>query len=106
MLQFIGPQRVRHNLVTELQKQLQHVCVCVCVCVWMSVCVHLVISDSWRLQGLYLARLLCPGISQARILEWVVISFPRGFSQPRDHTCMSCTAGRFFTSVLSRNIYL
>ena len=24
------------------------------------------------------------GISQARILEWVTISFSRGFSQPRD----------------------
>ena len=24
------------------------------------------------------------GISQARILEWVAISFSRGFSQPRD----------------------
>ena len=26
------------------------------------------------------------GISQARILEWVVISFSRGSSQPRDQT--------------------
>ena len=26
------------------------------------------------------------GISQARILEWVAISFSRGFSQPRDRT--------------------
>ena len=77
-------------------------CVCVCVCL----CVHLVISDSWRLQGRYLARLLCPGISQARILEWVVISFPRGSSQPRDQTCMSCTAGSFLTSAPSRNIYI
>ena len=25
------------------------------------------------------------GILQARILEWVAISFPRGYSQPRDH---------------------
>ena len=36
-------------------------------------------------------------ISQARILEWVAISFSRGSSQPRDWTCVSCTAGRFFT---------
>ena len=27
------------------------------------------------------------GISQARILEWVAISFSRGSSQPRDQTC-------------------
>ena len=40
------------------------------------------------------------GISQARILEWVAISFSRGSSRPRDQTyisCGSCIAGRFFT---------
>ena len=36
------------------------------------------------------------GISQARILEWVAISFSRGFSQPRDWTCISCLAGGFY----------
>ena len=43
------------------------------------------------------------GILQARILEWVVISFSRGSSQPRDQTrvpCVSCIAGGFFTRVL------
>ena len=29
------------------------------------------------------------GISQARILEWVAISFSRGSSQPGDRTCIS-----------------
>ena len=38
------------------------------------------------------------GIFQARILEWVAISSIRGFSQPRDPTCISRLAGRFFTS--------
>ena len=37
------------------------------------------------------------GIFQARILEWVAISFSRGSSRPRDPTWVSCTAGRFFT---------
>ena len=37
------------------------------------------------------------GISQASILEWVAISFSRGFSQPRDRTQVSCIAGGFFT---------
>ena len=37
------------------------------------------------------------GISQARILDWVAISFYRGRSQPRDWTWISCTAERFFT---------
>ena len=30
------------------------------------------------------------GISQARTLEWVAISFSRGSSWPRDRTCVSC----------------
>ena len=30
------------------------------------------------------------GIFQARILEWVAISFSRGSSWPRDQTCVSC----------------
>ena len=37
------------------------------------------------------------GISQARILECVVISFSRGYSWPRDWTCVSCIAAGFFT---------
>ena len=39
------------------------------------------------------------GISQARILEHVAISYSRGSSQPRDQTCVSrgsCFAGGFF----------
>ena len=34
--------------------------------------------------------------AQARMLEWVAISFSRGSSQPKDQTHVSCTAGRFF----------
>ena len=41
-------------------------------------------------------------IFQARILEWVAISFSRGSSQPRDRTQVSCTAGRFFTDWATR----
>ena len=37
------------------------------------------------------------GILQARILEWVAISFSRGSSWRRDRTWVSCIAGRFFT---------
>ena len=37
------------------------------------------------------------GIFQARVLEWAAISFSRGSCQPRDHTQVSCTAGRIFT---------
>ena len=37
------------------------------------------------------------GMLQARILEWVVFSFSRGYSQPRDQTQVSRIAGRLFT---------
>ena len=36
------------------------------------------------------------GILQARILEWVAISFSRGSSRPRDRTQVSCIAGKCF----------
>ena len=34
------------------------------------------------------------GISQARILEWIAISFSRGSSQPRNWICILCTGRR------------
>ena len=37
------------------------------------------------------------GIFQARLLEWVAISFSRGSSQPRGQTQVSHIAGRHFT---------
>ena len=36
------------------------------------------------------------GILQARVLEWVAISFSRGSSRPRDRTWVSCIPGRCF----------
>ena len=41
------------------------------------------------------------GISQARILEWIAISFSKGYSQPRDQNWVfpkSCIAHGFFTT--------
>ena len=37
------------------------------------------------------------GVLQAKILEWVAISFSRGSSRPRDRTQVSLIAGRRFT---------
>ena len=37
------------------------------------------------------------GILQARISEWVVISFSTGSFGPRDQTCISYTGRQFFT---------
>ena len=36
------------------------------------------------------------GILQARVLEWIAISFSRVSSWPKDHPWVSCIAGRFF----------
>ena len=44
------------------------------------------------------------GILQARILEWVAISFSRESSQPRDQTQVSCIAGGFFTIGATRKV--
>ena len=47
----------------------------------------------WERKNQYL---FCPWDSP-RIQEWVAIPFSRGSSWFRDWTCISCTAGRFFT---------
>ena len=46
------------------------------------------------------------GIFQARLLEWIAISFSRGSSQPRNWTQVSHTAGRFFTVWATRQAHL
>ena len=53
------------------------------------------------------------GILQARILEWVAISFSRGSSWPRDWTQVSCIAGRRFNlwatreaPIIQRNVLM
>ena len=48
------------------------------------------------------------GIFQARIVEWVAISFSRESSQPRNQTCVtyvSCIASRFFTCWATREAH-
>ena len=45
------------------------------------------------------------GILQARILEWVAYPFSRGSSQPRNWTRVSCIAGGFFTSWVTRKAH-
>ena len=67
---------------------------CMRACAW--VLSHSVISDScnpWTVPPSSSVH----SIFQARILEWVVISFSRAFSPPRDQTWVSWIAGRFFT---------
>ena len=46
------------------------------------------------------------GILQARILEWVAISFSRASSRPRDRTRVSRIAGRLFTIWATREAHI
>ena len=46
------------------------------------------------------------GIFQARILEWIAISFSRRSSQPRDWTQVSLIVGRPFTVWATREVIL
>ena len=45
------------------------------------------------------------GILQARILEWIAISFSRGFSQLRDQTLVSHTASRLLIICATREAH-
>ena len=65
-------------------------CICVCVCLVAQSCPALCNPTDYSGSSVH-------GILQARILEWVAVSFSRGSSQPRDQTQVSCIAGRFFT---------
>ena len=61
-------------------------------------------SRKWKWKPLSPVQLCDPvdyrvhGILQARILEWGAFPFSRRYSQPRDRTQVSHTAGRFFTT--------
>ena len=65
-----------------------------CIFLWWFSCS--VMSYSCNPRDCCLPVSFVHGISQARMLEWVAISFSRGSSQPRERTCISCLAGRFF----------
>ena len=62
---------------------------------------HVQLCDpmDYSLQGSSVHR-----IYQARILEWLAISFSRGSSQPRDWTWVSCIAGRLLTGWVRREV--
>ena len=60
---------------------------CVCVCVCAQSCLTLCDSMDCSLTGSSVR-----GIFQVRILEWVAISYSRGYSWPRDQTCVPCVS--------------
>ena len=66
---------------------------CVCVCSVTQLSLTLCGSMDCNLPGSSLHM-----VFQARILEWVAISFSRESSWPKDQTSISCLAGGFFTT--------
>ena len=65
-------------------------CVCyvqICACSVTKLCLTLCDPMNCGMPGSSVY-----GISQARVLEWVAISFSRGSSQSRDLTCVSCVS--------------
>ena len=61
-----------------------------CIIQSRFMCAYSVMSDSLWLHGLY----NLPGLAVSGILEWVVISYSRGSSWPKDQihvSCNSCT---------------
>ena len=87
------------KLETERTPAGQHLCFIEVLAPWVF-CACLVTSNSLWPHELQPFRLLCPWVLQARILEWVAVSYSKGSSWPRDQTlisCVSCIEGRFFT---------
>ena len=81
-------------------------CACVCVCVCLCVCSYAyLLSCVWLFATPWSAACEAPlsgGLFQARILDWVAVSFTRGSSRLRDRTWVSCTVGKFITGWATR----
>ena len=90
-----------------------HLCICemsfgACEALWRglnsnlfykTVCAvfsRLVMSDSCDPMDCSLPGSSVHGILQAKILEWVAVSFSRGSSPPTNRTWVSCIVGRLF----------
>ena len=88
VLEFLGNQETHHSFLGY----------CMCLCV----------SDSLWPHDCSLPNSSVHGISQARMLEWLAISFSRGSSQPRNWTHVSCVSclGRWVLYPLSHRSQL
>ena len=76
-------------------------CLCVLPC-YLGACVYVCLQNAFGNKYKSEFASSVQAISQARVLEWVAISFSRGSSQPRDQIQVSCIAGRFFAIWVSR----
>ena len=65
----------------------ERVCVCVCVCVCAQSLYHVQLFDPTDYSQL---GSFVDGAFQARILQWVAISYSKGSSPPRDQIGVSC----------------
>ena len=104
VLQSMGSQRVRHDWVTKLTEtcedyfnDLKRHSTILCVCV--PLCLILCDPVGCSFQGSSVH-----GISQARILEYVAVSYSGGSFQPGDQTWVSCILGGFFTVWATRKV--
>ena len=77
----------RYQLTLRKERKLSQLCPTLCDPMWPA------------------ARLLSPWNFQARILEWIAISFSRGFSQLRDQTLVSHTASRLLIICATREAH-
>ena len=93
-----GAPRSRQRWGGHLGDLKMHVYIRVCLHISTHTCIHIYIyiyihthTDCSPLGS------SVSGIFQARILEWIAISFPRGSFQPKDWILVSWVAGRCFT---------
>ena len=78
-----------------------------CICLGLCVCAQL-LSPVWLFVTPWSIayQAACPWNFQARILEWVAISFSRDLSKPGTKPKAPALAGRFFTSEPPGNPWL
>ena len=97
MVQSTGSQKVEHDLVTEKQQFIRSKSLDSTTLKESESEVVQSCSTLCDPVDCSLPRSSIHGIFQARVLEWVAISFSRGSSQPRGHTWVSHIVGRRFT---------
>jgi len=113
VLQSMGSQRVGHDWATELNwtelrtwKEPR----CPSIDEWIKKVWCIESEVAWSRPTLgnpmdcSLPHSSVHGILQTRVLEWVVVFFSRGSSQPRDRTQVSCIVGRCFTIWVTREV--
>ena len=81
------PDLLVFTMCTRAILNLSERCVCVCVCSVSQSCLILCCPMECSLPGSSVH-----GISQARIPEWVALSYSRGSSRPKDRTHISCVS--------------